>query len=88
MIGWPYFPDDPASPPAALGPDVAIAFDVIARLRADRRLRGAVIEVEVQAGGVVILTGLVRSDDVRRGAGAIAWATTGVRDVCNLLRLP
>jgi osmotically-inducible protein OsmY len=49
---------------------------VIDRLRADRRLRGARIDVDVQVR-VVVLAGHVAADGLRRAAGDICWATPG-----------
>ena len=81
MFPWPSFPEDAQGP---LDPNVALALHVIDRLREERGLRGARIDVEAQAG-VVILTGRVRSAQLRGAASAVAWRTPGVRDVCNVL---
>jgi osmotically-inducible protein OsmY len=61
MFPWPSFPEDAQGP---LDPDVALALHVIDRLRDERGLRGGRIDVEAQAG-VVILTGRVRSAELR-----------------------
>ena len=83
MFPWPSFPEDAQGP---IDPDVALALHVIDRLRDERGLHGARIDVDVQAG-VVILSGRVRSAELRGAAGAVAWRTPGVRDVCNVLNV-
>ena len=66
-----------------------------------RRLRGEIeralagtlgdlgdrVEVAASAGGIVTLTGTVRSDAVRRRVAAVAWTAPGVGEVLNLIRV-
>jgi osmotically-inducible protein OsmY len=83
------FPDDlpwwlqPSDDPEP-GSDLHLALAVIDRLRAVRRLRHQQITVQAQ-NKVVILEGTVSSAELRTLAGASAWQTPEVYDVCNRL---
>jgi osmotically-inducible protein OsmY len=76
---WPPPSDDPEP-----GSDLHLALAVIDRLRAVRRLRRQQITVQAQ-NKVVILEGTVSSAELRTLAGARAWQTPDVYDVCNRL---
>ena len=86
------FPDDPPwwLPPSdnpEPGSDLHLALAVIDRLRAVRHLRDQQITVQAQ-NKVVILEGTVSSAELRTLAGARAWETPDVFDVCNRLLVP
>lgn len=69
----------------AQNPDVALSQSVMDRLGQDLLLdRSSVLASS--AGGVVTLTGVVRSDAQRARAVAIAKSTPGVQDVVDRLR--
>ncbi|GAA0220736.1 BON domain-containing protein [Cryptosporangium japonicum] len=90
---WPIpFPEDGVFPerPSRMHeptPDERLTLAVTARLLLDDRTRTVPITAWTQHG-VVILTGVVRTAELRRAVGEVAATTDGVRDVCNALRVP
>ncbi|GAB2600649.1 hypothetical protein Aab01nite_64880 [Paractinoplanes abujensis] len=64
--------------------DARLQAEVEHRLRADRRTRKTVLEVEVQ-NGVVMLAGWTTRPEVRRAAAEIAHGAPGARDVANVV---
>jgi osmotically-inducible protein OsmY len=86
MYHWPIPDGFPGQQPdnggPTLEPDLRIAFEVVERLRAVRRLHGQRISVQVQ-NRVVILEGSVLTANQRILAAAHCWRTPGVFDVCN-----
>jgi hypothetical protein len=86
MMIWP-IPDEPfhrRDPREAL--DVQLACRVAEALAADSRVRRQGVTIEVQ-NGVVMLTGAVDGPQARAAIVAAARDVSGVRDVCNALRL-
>ena len=58
---------------------------VYSRLHWDKGLAGTNIEIEIQAGGVAILTGVVTSEETKTKALAITSDTVGVNQVVDRL---
>ncbi|AGL16280.1 BON domain-containing protein [Actinoplanes sp. N902-109] len=76
------FRDDPHRHDTGL--DDTLVELVADRLTAEVYVFGREMHVSVQ-NGVVILEGGVATPEMRAAAGRQAWATPGVRDVCNML---
>lgn len=73
--------------PSGLGDrDGRLALAAVLDLTDDHRTRCEPIRVSAQ-NDVVILTGIVSSQESRAAAGAVARHTPGVRDLCNALRV-
>lgn len=64
--------------------DDALVDRVAERFIASVDVRGRRVFVMVQ-NGVVILEGIVDSEESKHAAGRLAWQTPGVVDVCNML---
>lgn len=88
--GW--FPQsDPTSRGDWVAEEMRDAEEFLTNLVAEEMLR----DPDVRAGhmlvmvqnGVVILHGAVDTDDTRSAAVRRAWATPGVFDVCNMLKV-
>jgi hyperosmotically inducible periplasmic protein len=60
---------------------------VYSRLHWDKALTGATMEIEVQAGGVAILTGVVPSEEAKTKALTLTAETVGVNQVVNQLTI-
>jgi len=60
---------------------------VYSRLHWDKALTAATLDMEVQAGGVVVLRGVVPDDDAKQKAVALAADTVGVIQVVDQLSL-
>ena len=84
----PYQGDDRRPPRWSLGGrpghDDVIARLLVGGLLGDEAVHAGRLDILVQ-NGVAILDGSVPSDDVRYAILLRAWATPGVRDICDLL---
>lgn len=87
---WPFPDENPFSAgshqPTPDGADARLGAEVAQVLSVHPTTRGQGITVEVQ-NRVVILAGVVTDPAARQVAGALAWETEDVFDVCNILRL-
>ncbi len=73
-----------AAPAAGSPDDAAITEAVQSKLQSDQRVAGSQIDVQTSLG-VVVLSGTVKSDQVRQDAMQIAQDTAGVQRVENKL---
>ena len=60
---------------------------VYSRLHWDKALAGSNMEIEVQAGGVAVLTGAVPSEEAKAKALALTAETVGVNEVVDQLTI-
>ncbi|MDO3703136.1 BON domain-containing protein [Micromonospora sp. C28SCA-DRY-2] len=88
IFPW-FYPHDlsPLFPSGSASDDTRLACRLLERMRQDPLLSHERICIEVQ-NRVVILEGVVSSDEVGRRAHACTWSTPGVHDVNNRLRAP
>lgn len=72
--------------PASHRSDADLKSEAVDRLRQNAYTRDATLDVNVQAG-VVVLAGDVASALAKRAAGDDVWDIAGVQDVSNQLRV-
>ena len=60
---------------------------VYSRLHWDKALTSATMEIEVQAGGIAVLTGVVPSEEARTRALSLTSETVGVNEVVDRLTI-
>ena len=67
--------------------NMEIVSRVYSRLHWDKALTGSNMEIEVQAGGVAVLTGAVPSEEAKVKALALTSETVGVNEVVDQLTI-
>jgi osmotically-inducible protein OsmY len=77
---------DPADECRAISVDELIAEIIAASVLSNPRIRGRYLHIQVQ-NRVAILTGEVTTADARTVLRSLAWATPGIRDVCNRVKV-